>query len=296
MKAPMKRRALTMTACALAAGCSLLGGPSKVRSGELFETGEQKYDAYFKDVHELQIAAVGWADEQKASCRPLVDALKLQPDAADVSIVQATHERVATIARDVGPTKLETANDDVHLTATNAAKVDEVTRELFKAIETCAHAQMARAKGMREVPTRVDDLSKTGRALEPHVREDFAKRGGRAAMDVQQELTASYEVLGDVSKSSRNGAREAEDFVATLQRAVDSDAPAAEPARDAGEPKLPPAKVGKSKPSAKPPAEPRAAADPPPRPKPPAEPETRSDPDPPKPKPKPKPADEPFNP
>jgi len=293
----MKRRALTMTACALAAGCSLLGGPSKVRSGELFETGEQKYDAYFKDVHELQVSAAGWTDERKAACRPLVDMLKLQPDAADVSIVQATHERVATIARDVGPTKLESASDDVRLTAANPAKVDEPTRDLFKAIETCAHAEVARAKGMRDVPAKVDDLSKTGHALEPHVREDFAKRGGRAAMDVQQELTASYEVLGDVSKSSRNGAREAEDFVADLQRAVDSEAPTAggDPSRDGGDAKLPSAKAGKPRP--RPPSEARQAGDSP-RPKPPAaDPETKPDPEPSKPKPKPKPpADEVFNP
>src|SRR4051812_13250961 len=104
----MRRRIVAAMALGvLASACTLLGAPSKVKAGELFEPGVPQYDAYFKDVHELQVTSTGWTDERKASCRPLVDALKLPPDAADVSIVQATHERVVAAGRDVGATKLE---------------------------------------------------------------------------------------------------------------------------------------------------------------------------------------------
>ena len=215
-----RMRGFLPLAALLLGGCTLLGAPSKVKQGELFEAGEPKYDAYFKDVHDLQVSSVGWQDERRASCRPLVDALKLAPDAADVSIVQGAHERIAAVARDVGPTKLEVTGDDVHLTAGNPGKADDETRELFKAVETCAHAEVARAKSLKDVPNKVDTLTKTGRDLEPHVRDDFIKRGGRAAQSVQTELTASYEVLSNISKSARIDARAAEDFVADLQRGV----------------------------------------------------------------------------
>jgi hypothetical protein len=206
-----------------ASACNLLGGPSKVRNGELFETGEVRYDAYFKEVHDLQVSSAGWVDDRKASRRPLVDTLKLTPEAADVSIVQAAHERINGVARDVGPTKLEIVGDEAHLTAVGASKVDDPTRELFKAIEATARAELLRGKSLRTLPPKVDELTKNGRALEPHVREEFAKHGGRVGTDVQDELAASYEVLGAVSRDSRNGAREAEDFVADLQRAVATD-------------------------------------------------------------------------
>lgn len=217
------RRVLFGAWCLIAAGalgCTLLGAQSKVRAGDLFEPGDPKYDAYFKDVHDLQVSAIGWTDDRKAACRPLVDVLKLPPDSADVSIVQGTHERILAVTRDVGPTKLEASSSDVHLTVANVGKVDDSTRELFKAIETCAHTQLERAKTLKDVPGKVDTLTKTGRDLEPHVREDFIKRGGRAAQNVQDELRASYEVMSNLSKDARVQAQAAEDFVADLQRGV----------------------------------------------------------------------------
>lgn len=280
-----------------ASGCNLLGGPSKVRNGELFETGEVRYDAYFKEVHDLQVSSAGWVDDRKASRRPLVDTLKLTPEAADVSIVQAAHERINGVARDVGPTKLEIVGEEAHLTAVGASRVDDPTRELFKAIEATARAELLRGKALRTLPPRVDELTKNGRALEPHVREEFAKHGGRVGTDVQDELAASYEVLGSVSRDSRNGAREAEDFVADLQRAVATD-----PGDSNDKPPPPMPKTTHPKPpsGAATPATPRPETPKPPAPpKPPSEPKAADKPPaskPPAAKPKPPPAADEFNP
>ncbi|HEX7663026.1 MAG TPA: hypothetical protein VF407_00870 [Polyangiaceae bacterium] len=277
----------------LLAGCTLFGGPSRVKQGELVETGDARYDAYFKDVHDLQVTSVGWSDERQAACRPLVDELRLAPDAAGVSIVQETHERVKLISHDVGPTKLEVNGDEAHVTAANPDKVDEASRGFFKMIENCGHTELARSRALKEVPNRVDGIVKNGRSLEPHIRDDFAKHGGRVAEDVQSEMTASFDALSDISKNARSGAREAEDFVADLQRAVGSSLPA--PPKDDDE-KPAKGKKGKGggggggeKPAAEKPAaeKPAATADKPAPP--PAE----------KPKPKPKPATPPsedFNP
>lgn len=197
-----------------------------MKQGELVETGDARYDAYFKEVHDMQVTSVGWSDERQAACRPLVDELRLAPDAAGVSIVQEAHERVKAISHDVGPTKLEVSGDEAHLTAENVGKVDEPTRNLFKLIETCAHTELARSRALKEVPNKVDEVTREGRMLELHIRDDFAKHGGRVAEDVQGEMTASFEALSDISKGARSGAREAEDFVADLQRAVGSSLPA----------------------------------------------------------------------
>jgi hypothetical protein len=290
---------LTLGALTGLSGCNLLGGPSRVKSGELFETGSERYDAYFKEVHELQVSSIGWSDERKASCRPLVDALKLTPEAADVSIVQGAHERVMTAVRDVGPTKLEVAGEEVHFIAASPGKVDEPMRELFRSIELCAHGEVSRAKELRAIPPKVDGLAKSGRDLEPHIREDFAKRGGRAGMTVQEEMTASYEVLDTISKDARNGARAAEDFIADLQRAIEtdkSDRPDEKDSpKDTKDAKPSEPKNG-TKPAAKP-AEPKPkppAAKPKPEPKP-AEAEPKPEPKP-KPKPKPPAEGEVFNP
>ncbi len=228
------RNGFKIASLAFLASCTFFGTPSRVKNGELVETGDARYDGYFKDVHDMQVTAVGWSDERQAACRPLVDELRLAPESAGVSIVQETHERVKEVSHEVGATKLEVTGDEAHITATNADKVDETTRNLFKMIETCAHTELARSHAFKDVPTRVDAVVKNGRELEPHIRDDFAKHGGRVAEDVQSEMTASYEALSDISKNARGGAREAEDFVADLQRAVGSSLPA-EPKEDTDE-------------------------------------------------------------
>ena len=272
---------------ALLASCTLFGQPSRVKQGELVETGDARYDAYFKDVHDMQVTSVGWSDERQAACRPLVDELRLAPDAAGVSIVQEAHERVKAVSHDVGPTKLEVSGDEAHVVAENSAKVDEPTRNLFKLIENCAHTELARSRALKDVPARVDTVVKNGRELEPHIRDDFAKHGGRVAEDVQAEMTASYDALSEISKNARSGAREAEDFVADLQRAVGSSQPAEAAAKEETD-EPPKGKKKKSEKTAektqdKPADKPAATT-------------TDKPADKPKPKPKPAPASEDFNP
>lgn len=207
----------------LVVACDLFGGPSRVRSGQLYAPGSPEYDAYFKDVHLLQVAAAGWDDDKKSSRRPLVDALKLNDGVADVSISQATHERMVAVAHEVGPARLEVKNDEPHVLVSNEGRLDAQTRELFRTIEGVVRAELARAKTLRQIPAKVDGLTKTGKGLQPRVTTDFGPRGGDAASAVKQELDASIEVLNAISLDSRNGALEAEDFVADLQRSVVAD-------------------------------------------------------------------------
>lgn len=218
----MKLRILALVA--LLVCCNIFGNtPSKVRSGQLYEPGTPEYDAYFKELHLLQVAAAGWEDDKKTSRRPLVDALKIEGDPADVSITQATHERMVGIAHVVGATRLEVKNDEPHVVAAAEARVDGPTKDLFHAVEVVVKTELDRAKTLRQVPPKVDALTKTGRELLPRVQPDFQRRGGDVATDVKQELDASLDVLGTISNGSRSSAREAEDFVADLQRAIQAD-------------------------------------------------------------------------
>lgn len=231
----MNRPLLLVAMSALLVFCNLFGNtPSKVRSGQLYEPGAPDYDAYFKELHLLQVAAAGWDDDKKASRRPLVDALKIDGDSADVSISQATHERLVGIAHLVGATHLEVKNDEPHVVAANDSRVDPPTRELFRAIEQVTKSELERAKAMRQIPPKIDALTKTGRELQPRVQPDFARRGGDVATEVRQELDASLEVMSTISTSSRSSARAAEDFVADLQRAVQADPTEPLPLPDGG--------------------------------------------------------------
>ena len=246
----------TALAAIFVVACNLFEGGTHVREGQLYQPGVANYDRYFKEVHELQVAQNTWPEDRKASRRALVDFLKLSLDAADVTIAQATHERMVGAAHQFGATKLEVKSDDAHVVVAGGdGRIDATTKDLFRAIETTVKAELARRKALGEIPARIDDLTKVGRDLEPHVREDFAKNGGSMASDVKAELTSSYEVLGTLSGKARTEAREAEDFVSVLDRAV------------AAEPSEPLVKLEPPKPP--PGAKPRPTATSTPTPKPP---------------------------
>jgi hypothetical protein len=202
----------------LIAACVSSGG--KVRSGQQYSTGLLKYDDYFKQVHLLQLEGANWDDDKHASRRPLVDALKLDPNAADVSIIQGTHERMISAAHEVGATRLDLREGDIHVAVPNESRMSASTKELFRAVEAAVKAELDRAKSLRTLPPKVDGLTRTAHELDPLIDGDFAKRSRTLANEVHEELASSIEVLSGLSAGSRNAAREAEDFVADLQRAV----------------------------------------------------------------------------
>jgi hypothetical protein len=196
-------------------GCDMQQG--KVAQGQLYLSGEQRYDAYFRDVHAIQVWAAQWPDDKKQTRRPLLSILDLTPDAADVTIVQATHEKVSYLLKDGGSAKLETFVDDAHMATTGPVHADP---SLFHAIEETANGELGRAKKMNTMLPKIDELSKLGQSLEPHVTETFSKRAPGKATEVKNELEASITVLSQTTTKARRAIRECDDFVADLQRAV----------------------------------------------------------------------------
>ena len=228
------RSFLAKLAClVLVASCALFEPQSKVKSGQLFQTGQAQYDDYFNKVHQLQLEAASWADDKKASRRALIDALKIATDSVDVTILEATHEKLVSIAHVTGPTRLDLRDDDGKIVLASEARADQSMRDFVKALQSTVDAEIKRKRALRDVPSRVDELVKIGRDLEPRVKGDFFRQGGTAMADVHDEITASYDVLDEISKNARLDRRETEDFISDLGRAV-----AAEPAeygRSAGE-------------------------------------------------------------
>ena len=205
----------------LAAGCALFEPQSKIRAGQPFATGQAQYDDYFGKVHTLQVAAASWSDEKKATRRNLIDALKIATDAADVTIIEATHERMVAVTHVVGGTHLALREDEAKLVVPGEGRADGSTRDFITALQATLDGEMKRKRELRDVPQKCDELSKAGRDLEPHVKDDFFRQGGTMMADVHDEIEASFDVLAQLSKTSRLERRETEDFIADLARAVD---------------------------------------------------------------------------
>lgn len=195
------------------AACDALGAPSKVRAGELYVSGSAKYDAYFGDVHSQQIAAAGWAGERKRARKGLVDALRLPEEVDDATLVQATKDRMSG-----GALRLEVKGSEARIVAASAARQDD-PHDWIVGVEQAAQAETERAKKLGELPTRLDQLTKEGRALEVHLGEDFGGQGHKP-FDVRQELNVSYETLRALAQAAVTERKIADQFVAELGRAV----------------------------------------------------------------------------
>jgi hypothetical protein len=274
------------------ASCALFVPQSRVKSGQLYRTGDAKYDAYFSEVHDVQIDAATWLEERRSARKQLIDALTLTSDADDSVIAQLAHEQVGAAEPGLGAAKLDVATGDAHFEASGPyASADAVIR----ALESTARAELGRARKLDGVPAKIDDLEKRGHDLEPHVQDDFAAVGGQKPFAVKQELGASLDVLDALETRARHEARAAASFVADLQRAVaygPTGEPLSPPAGTAIAKRTPPKATAAA--MAKPPPRPMAAttaAAPKPTPTPAAD-----SPPPPKPAPKPAPAGETFDP
>ncbi len=199
------------------ASCALFVPHSRVKAGQLYRTGDAKYDAYFSAVHDVQIDAATWLEERRSARKQLVDALTLTNDADDSVIAQLAHEQVGAAEPALGAAKLDVASGDAHFEASGPyASADAVIR----ALESTARAELGRARKLDAVPAQIETLEKQGHDLEPHVQDDFASVGGQKPFAVKQELGASLDVLEALETRAKHEARAAAAFVSDLQRAV----------------------------------------------------------------------------
>ena len=195
----------------------MLNGPSRTAQGQLYTSGNATYDGFFHDVHQQQVDAASWGDDKKGAHRSLVTTLELTPDAPDVTIVQATHEAASKGAKQPGALKLEVQRDG---RARDGRHSDGGA--LFRAIEDTAHAELERAKRLHAVTPKLDALSKQAADLEGRVKADFDKNGIAKENEVATELMSSADVITKLRSRAEGEARESEDFVADLERALET--------------------------------------------------------------------------
>ena len=260
-------------ACTALAGCDLILTPTKTANGQLYQSGDGKYDPYFAQVHQEQVAAANWPDEAKASRKPIVTALDLRPGASNSTILAATRDKKGEAS-------------------------------LGSAVEQTTAAESERARRLSATAAKLDDLQKRGEELKKQTIEDRRNLAADKADDkkvakkdeLKREMAAAVDVVESLADDARKGAKEAEDLASKLKAAwtgksEDERAPVKieekrdETREEKKEEKKKPEPVAKKAPKSNPPAAKKPAA---PKPEP--------DEKPAKPQPAQKPPDEVFNP
>ena len=181
-------------------GCDHMGGgPSKVAHGQLYQVGDQRFDAFFQQVHEQQVAGSTRADERRNAHKAIAAALDLTPDASNDQIVRALKGR-----KDKGSTVIE-------------APVDETIR-----------ADLERVRHLKAMATRCEQLRTEGRALADEQKREWENRGAEKADDkktdkrlqLRHEIDAANDAMDDIGHDARREAKKTDDFVDEIAKRI----------------------------------------------------------------------------
>ncbi len=183
-------------ACTALTGCDLILTPTKTANGQLYQSGDGKYDAYFAAVHQEQVAAANWPDEAKTSRKPIVTALDLRPGASNGTILAATRDKSGTAS-------------------------------LGSAIEQTTAGEAERARRLGATAARLDELQRRGEELK---KQTIADRKSLAADkadpkkvekkdEIKREMAAAVDAAESMASDARKGAKEAEELATKLRAA-----------------------------------------------------------------------------
>jgi hypothetical protein len=181
-------------ACTALTGCDLILTPTKTANGQLYQSGDGKYDPYFTAVHQEQVAATSWPDEAKAARKPIVTALDLKPTASNSTILAATRSK-------------------------------QGQGSLGSAIEQTTAAELERARRLTAAAAKLDDLEKRGAELRKQAVEDRKNLAADKADEkkvakkdeVKREIAAAVDVVESLASDARKGAKEAEELATKLK-------------------------------------------------------------------------------
>jgi hypothetical protein len=183
-------------ACTALAGCDFILTPTKVADGQLYQSGDGRYDAYFAAVHQEQVAAANWPDDSKSARKPIVTALNLRPGASNSIILAATRDKKGEAS-------------------------------LGSAVEQTRAAELERARRLNAAAAKLDGMLKRGEELKKQAIEDKKNLGVDKADEkkvakkdeVKREMSAAVDAVDSMASDARKGAKEAEDLAMKLKAA-----------------------------------------------------------------------------
>jgi hypothetical protein len=198
-------------------GCDMFVGSTKVANGQLYQSGDGRYDAYFNAVHQEQVASGHWSEESKSARKPIVTALNLRAGASNSVILSAMREK----------------KDDASVNA---------------AVHQTIAAEQERARKLTSAASKLDDMQKHGEDLKKQAIEDKKNLGVDKADEkksakkdeIKREMNAAVDAVESMADDARKGAKEAEELVSKLKASAgkpDEDHPAAKASEEKTEKK-----------------------------------------------------------
>lgn len=168
--------------------------PSAVQEAQLYQTGHTEFDSLFRELHGLQQALAGAADEERQYRRTLATALQLE----DSVTRQALADKVQLYAEALEKKKIRVrleiegldADDDTDTLAQAkvVGKLDDDAQKLIEATALAARQELRFAARLRRAQKRLEHLAHHASALDPWVDSTFGGQGAAKVAEVHRNL------------------------------------------------------------------------------------------------------------
>jgi ParB-like chromosome segregation protein Spo0J len=216
-------RVSLLVALSLAAplgGC--LYTTSKVEVGEAPTTGVADYDAFFKEVVEIRNASTKAEQEEAASRQRLAVALGLTTNADVDDTVEAAQDRAKQLRDNGIQLHLELTPEPRLVKVEGTIPLDGEGQNLLKVVEESAKSSLDLSRRLGPLPERVTKLEKKRIQLLGSTKQAFRNAKPTKRREIERELDAAEEVLGEASQISAKYAGLASKFVLDLANAVET--------------------------------------------------------------------------
>ncbi len=197
-----------------ATGCDLLeiGVKSKVADGQLYASGEGRFDLYFQKVHNEQVARKTWDADKKAARKPVASFAGVSEGQSNAALFDALKAKASGVQY-----KLDADG--------RVAVPPKGDAALARAVEETVRLELAHAKRAKDGGARAEDLAREGDSLGNAVKERYAASGGDKEREVKRELKAAVVAMRQIARDARHEDSDTEDFVKGLGEAIGSAAP-----------------------------------------------------------------------
>ncbi|MBK7584535.1 MAG: hypothetical protein IPI67_30655 [Myxococcales bacterium] len=182
-------------------------GPTPVSRAELYQSSEPEYDAFFKELHDVQMTVVAASNEQLAARRALATELGLDPRASMELITARFEKQLDELAKHGSSLHVEfigldegASETDAVVTLSDASGSSKPT-SLSKALEQIAKGSAKLALRVRAAAKTLEALKSKLPGLEGAVDERFRLLGPARTKETHRNLTDARITLPSLTSS-----------------------------------------------------------------------------------------------
>jgi hypothetical protein len=221
-------KAISAALALLVSSCALLssGGPTEVARGEYYAAGKAEYDAFFIQLHQLQVELLNAPNEPRRVRESLTKAAGLTPDASDETLRNRLSQELTSLASRGLRARLEVPEPSTALDASATLHTSEssVASALRTNLPRDATRLVRSRNRMLLAKEQLEKLRVRCVLLDAQVDSAFRSEGPWKRDEVRRNLSDAQKVMTLMTSRAQEVQQRDQDLLKLVASAVTTDA------------------------------------------------------------------------